>query len=144
MSLQDTQRSIRQIYQAGNKKTVQLEKLPPRSSAAEKAGVFLNGRRVMSKCPVLGCQSEKGYADECDLGHQYMPSSLIDPKSTLTGETPVMRDVVNWYFRLTGTQSCSANMLSKDKGCRSFRSLCFKDYRRVLELAVVHIKERTS
>ena len=67
----------------------------------QNATVFLNGRQVIGKCPVHGCQSEKGNADECDLGHQYMPSSLIDPKSTLTGETPVMRDVVNWYFRLT-------------------------------------------
>ena len=32
---------------------------------------------------------------------QTMPESLIDPKSTLTGETPVMKDVANWYFRLT-------------------------------------------
>ena len=60
----------------------------------------MNGRQVIGKCPVDGCQSEKGYADECDLGHQYMPENLIDPKSTLTGETPIMKDVENWYFDL--------------------------------------------
>ena len=30
-----------------------------------------------------------------------MPEELIDPKSTLSGETPEMRDVTNWYFKLT-------------------------------------------
>ena len=30
---------------------------------------------------------KKGDADECDLGHQYLPQDLIDPVSTLSGET---------------------------------------------------------
>ncbi|MDR0501061.1 MAG: class I tRNA ligase family protein [Coriobacteriales bacterium] len=64
------------------------------------AASFLNGRQVVGNCPVPGCKSEHGYADECDLGHQYLPSDLLNPKSTLTGETPVMREVKNWYFDL--------------------------------------------
>ncbi|MDC7223991.1 MAG: class I tRNA ligase family protein [Spirochaetales bacterium] len=63
-------------------------------------GVFLNGRQVVGKCPVPGCRSEKGYADECDLGHPYEPKDLIDPKSSLTGKTPEMREVSNWYIDL--------------------------------------------
>ena len=78
-----------------------LDKLVTRQFYDEKAGCFLNGRQVIGKCPINGCSSEKGYADECDLGHQYMPEDLINPKSTLTGDTPIMKDVVNWYFRLT-------------------------------------------
>lgn len=62
--------------------------------------VFLNGRQVIGHCPIQGCSSEKGYADECDLGHQYMPIDLIDPKSTLSGKKPEMRDVTNWYLKL--------------------------------------------
>ncbi len=62
--------------------------------------VFLNGRQVVGKCPFEGCASEKAYADECGLGHQYNPEELIDPKSTLTGKTPELRDVTNWYFKL--------------------------------------------
>jgi methionyl-tRNA synthetase len=62
--------------------------------------VLLNGRQVIGKCPIEGCASEKGYADECDLGHQYMPSELIDPKSTLSGKAPELTDVTNWYFKL--------------------------------------------
>ena len=78
-----------------------LEKLVTSQFYDAKAGQFLNGRQVVGKCPVDKCQSDKAYADECSLGHQYMPADLIDPKSTLTGETPEMRDVANWYIDLT-------------------------------------------
>lgn len=66
----------------------------------EKKDTFLNGRQVIGKCPINGCSSEKGYADECSLGHQYMESELIDPISTLSGEKPVLKTVDNWYFTL--------------------------------------------
>lgn len=62
--------------------------------------VLLNGRQVVGKCPIQGCSSDKAYADECSLGHQYMPSDLIDPVSTLSGLKPEVTDVTNWYFDL--------------------------------------------
>ena len=61
---------------------------------------FLNGSQVEGRCPFQGCKSSKAYADECELGHQYFPEDLIAPKSTLSGETPEMRPVRNWYFDL--------------------------------------------
>lgn len=78
-----------------------LEKLVTSQFYDVKAGQFLNGRQVVGKCPVENCNSDKGYADECSMGHQYMPEELINPKSTLTGDTPEMRDVANWYVDLT-------------------------------------------
>lgn len=66
----------------------------------EKYGQFLNGRQVVGKCPIENCQSEKGYADECDLGHQYLPQDLINPISTLSGEKPTLKKIENWYFNL--------------------------------------------
>ena len=62
--------------------------------------MLLNGRQVIGKCPIEGCNSDKAYADECALGHQYMPMELIEPKSILSGKTPELRDVTNWYFKL--------------------------------------------
>ena len=87
---------MQQWYENGH-----LEKMVTSQFYDAKAGQFLNGRQVIGKCPVDKCQSDKAYADECSLGHQYMPANLIDPKSTLTGETPEMRDVVNWYIDIT-------------------------------------------
>ena len=66
----------------------------------DEAGTFLNGRQVQGRCPIEGCRSEKAYADECSLGHQYEPEDLIAPKSVLTGTKPSMRDVTNWYVML--------------------------------------------
>lgn len=77
-----------------------IEKLSSPQFYDEKLGVFLNGRQVLGKCPIDGCQSEHGYADECSLGHQYMPEELIDPVSVLSGEKPVLKNVTNWYFSL--------------------------------------------
>lgn len=66
----------------------------------EEKKIFLNGRQVTGKCPIPGCTSEKAYADECSLGHQFLPAELIDPVSLLSNKTPVLRDVENWYFDL--------------------------------------------
>ena len=60
----------------------------------------INGRQVIGRCPIQGCKSEKAYADECDLGHQFEPEELIAPKSQLTGEVPELRPVDNLYFDL--------------------------------------------
>ena len=77
-----------------------LEKLSTAQFYDTQAGMFLNGRQVIGRCPVQGCKSEKGYADECDLGHQYNPEELIAPRSTITDTVPELRPVANWYFKL--------------------------------------------
>jgi len=66
----------------------------------EEKQIFLNGRQVTGKCPIPGCCSDKAYADECSLGHQFLPSELINPISSLSGKKPVLREVENWYFDL--------------------------------------------
>jgi len=66
------------------------------------AECFLNGRQVLGDCPVQGCKSQHAYADECDLGHQYRPEDLLNPTSSISGQTPEFREVQNWYFSLPG------------------------------------------
>jgi len=85
--------------------------------------VLLNGRQVVGECPIEGCRSEKGYADECALGHQYMPSELINPKSTLSGKTPEIIKVTNWYFKLEEFQkllSERVDYLRKNSNSRKY------------------------
>lgn len=62
--------------------------------------VFLNGRQVLGKCPIPGCTSDKAYADECSLGHQFLPSELITPVSCLSNKKPILKNVENCYFDL--------------------------------------------
>lgn len=77
-----------------------LKKMSTLQFYDEEKQTFLNGRQVIGKCPYENCGSEKGYADECDLGHQYQPHELIDPVSTLSGKKPVLKEIANWYFDL--------------------------------------------
>ena len=77
-----------------------LEKLSTPQFFDPELKVLLNGRQVIGECPIEGCRSDKGYADECALGHQYMPNELINPKSTLSGKIPEIIKVSNWYFKL--------------------------------------------
>jgi len=79
---------------------------------------FLNGRQVEGQCPIVGCQSEKGYADECALGHQYSPKELMNPKSVITGKTPTLRPNRNWYFDLErfGEDLKKRQTLLKERG----------------------------
>ena len=88
-------RLIRRLHEKGS-----LMKMSTRQFYDVQAGQFLNGRQVVGRCPVRGCKSEKAYADECDLGHQFDPEELIAPVSQLTGTTPELRPVDNWYFDL--------------------------------------------
>ena len=55
--------------------------------------------------PINGCQSERGYADECSLGHQYQPQELINPISTLSNTTPELREIENWYIEIDSVRS---------------------------------------
>lgn len=79
------------------------------------AGQFLNGRQVRGFCPVRGCKSEKAYADECDLGHQFEPEELIKPVSQLTGCTPELRPVANWYFDLPAEHDFVAGEVARQQ-----------------------------
>lgn len=126
---------ISSLYKKG-----QLEKITTMQFFDEKAGVFLNGRQVIGKCPVEGCTSEKGYADECDLGHQYMPENLINPVSTLTGETPSMKPVTNWYFKLRDYEKLLQEWVEDMKKDKSIRPVVWKTISEFLKPPVIYVK----
>ena len=77
-----------------------IKKLSVAQFYDEEKKMFLNGRQVIGKCPIPGCCSDKAYADECSLGHQFLPSELIGPISCLSNKKPVLKEVENWYFDL--------------------------------------------
>ena len=119
-----------------------LEKLVTKQFYDTKYDCFLNGRQVIGKCPIDNCQSEKGYADECDLGHQYMPEELIDPKSTLSGETPEMRDVTNWYFKLTEFNDLLEQYVNDIENKQNVRKVVSKTMKESLGQPVIYIQEK--
>ncbi|MBR1592002.1 MAG: class I tRNA ligase family protein [Ruminococcus sp.] len=118
----------------------QLNQITTMQFFDEKAGVFLNGRQVIGKCPVEGCTSEKGYADECDLGHQYMPENLINPVSTLTGETPSMKPVTNWYFKLRDYEKLMQEWVAQLQKRKDVRPVVCKTISEFLKPPVIYVK----
>ncbi|MFA6236533.1 MAG: class I tRNA ligase family protein [Bacteriovorax sp.] len=54
---------------------------------------FLQDRNVTGKCPNPNCTNETAYSDACEVcGTTYDPSELINPKSSLSDATPVLKD----------------------------------------------------
>ncbi|MDD6268729.1 MAG: class I tRNA ligase family protein [Oscillospiraceae bacterium] len=130
-----TKEFLQSLYDKG-----QLKRITTMQFFDEKAGVFLNGRQVIGKCPVEGCTSEKGYADECDLGHQYMPENLLNPVSTLTGETPTMKPVSNWYFNLRDYESLLKEWVAEMQKRKDVRPVVWKTISEFLKPPVIYVK----
>lgn len=107
------------------------------------AGVFLNGRQVIGKCPIEGCPSERGYADECSLGHQYMPKDLIDPVSALTGRRPEMRDVTNWYIDLPAFEPLIRRWIDEVAAAPWGRDHMVRTVREFLAPPVIYVKRES-
>ena len=65
----------------------------------EKNKMFLPDRYVEGTCP--NCGSEEARSDECEnCSAQYDPSELKNPKSKISGETPIFKETSHWYFPL--------------------------------------------
>ncbi|MEG2947979.1 MAG: class I tRNA ligase family protein [Raoultibacter sp.] len=126
---------IEELYKNGHlHKRESLQFYDPR------ARTFLNGRQVMGHCPVQGCKSEHAYADECDLGHQYAPADLIAPVSSLSGVTPEMRPVENWYFDLPGFASLLRDYVALQQDDPEVRSVVTHTIKEFLVPPVIYVK----
>ena len=61
--------------------------------------MFLPDRFVKGTCPK--CKSEDQYGDNCDnCGATYSTTDLINPKSAVSGATPIMKDTEHFFFDL--------------------------------------------
>jgi len=70
----------------------------------EKANQFLADRYVTGECP--HCHAEGAYGDQCEkCGTSLNATDLINPKSAITGNTPVLRETKHWYLPLDRWQS---------------------------------------
>ncbi len=65
----------------------------------EKAGQFLADRYVTGECP--HCHHEGAYGDQCEhCGSSLNATDLINPRSAITGTTPVLKETFHWYLPL--------------------------------------------
>ncbi len=65
----------------------------------EEKGMFLPDRFVKGTCPK--CKSDDQNGDSCDVcGATYSPTEVLNPRSVVSGSTPVMRDSEHYFFDL--------------------------------------------
>lgn len=130
-----TREFIQRLYEKGH---LHLESTLQFYDPKEK--MFLNGRQVVGHCPVQGCKSEKAYADECDLGHQYDPADLINPVSSVSGTVPEMREVKNWYFDLPEFSEIVRDYARSAEEDPQIRSIVTKTIEEFLVPPIIYIK----
>ena len=65
----------------------------------EEAHEFLADRYITGTCP--HCNNEHAYGDQCEAcGTSLSATDLINPKSALSGNTPVLKETKHWYLPL--------------------------------------------
>ena len=69
----------------------------------EKENQFLSDRYIMGVCP--SCKNENAYGDQCEsCGKTLSPMDLNNPKSTLSGNAPILKETKNWYLPMDKLQ----------------------------------------
>ena len=65
-----------------------------------KENVFLPDRFVKGECPK--CHAQDQYGDNCEVcGATYTPAELINPYSALSGVTPIEKENLHYFFKLS-------------------------------------------
>ena len=65
----------------------------------EATKTFLADRYIKGTCP--NCGSDRAFGDQCEnCGTILSPDELINPVSTLSGETPIKKKTTHWYLPL--------------------------------------------
>ncbi len=63
----------------------------------EEFNQFLADRYISGTCP--SCQNEGAYGDQCEkCGSDLSPTDLINPISTLSGNTPTLKETSHWFL----------------------------------------------
>lgn len=77
----------------------------------ETANQFLADRYIVGECP--SCHQPGAYGDQCEkCGTTLSPTELINPKSTLSGNAPVLKPTKNWFLPLDQWQTALENYVA--------------------------------
>lgn len=80
----------------------------------EKANAFLADRYITGTCP--NCNNENAYGDQCEsCGSTLNATDLINPKSTMSGEKPVLKKTKNWFLPLDKMQPDLEKFIAEHK-----------------------------
>ena len=84
----------------------------------EKEKQFLSDRYITGECP---CGNNKNaYGDQCEVcGKTLSPMDLKNPKSSLSGNAPILKETKNWYLPMDKLQGNIAKYIDKKKDWKS-------------------------
>ena len=78
-----------------------------------KADQFLADRFVTGTCPK--CDNPEAYGDQCErCGSTLNATDLINPKSTITGDTPILKSTKHWFLPLDRYQDFLQKWILQD------------------------------
>jgi methionyl-tRNA synthetase len=84
----------------------------------ESANQFLADRYITGTCPI--CANPNAYGDQCErCGASLSPTDLIEPKSALSGNPPVLKSTKNWFLPLNKLQQKVSDYLDLHKDWKS-------------------------
>lgn len=73
--------------------------------------MFLPDRFVKGTCPK--CKTPDQYGDNCEVcSATYSPTELINPRSTVSGATPILKESEHFFFDLPSFESMLKNWIS--------------------------------
>ena len=80
---------------------------------------FLADRYITGTCP--HCGNERAYGDQCEnCGTSLNATDLINPKSTLSGSQPMLKETLHWYLPLEQYQEFLSHwILDENKNWKS-------------------------
>lgn len=79
----------------------------------EEAKMFLADRYIMGECP--HCGNPNAYGDQCEsCGTSLSPTDLKNPRSTISGKAPVMKETKHWYLPLDKHESWLKQWILED------------------------------
>ena len=82
------------LYENGHISTKEVEQL-----FDPEKGLFLADRFVKGECPK--CHAKDQYGDNCEVcGTTYNATELLNPYSTLSGATPILKTSLHYFFNL--------------------------------------------
>ncbi|MBV6653016.1 MAG: methionine--tRNA ligase [Mameliella sp.] len=91
--------TAQEFFSALHKNGDQFEERSQEQYYDEEYDQFLADRYITGTCPKCGYDS--AFGDQCEnCGSDLSPTELIEPKSTLSGKPPTLKNTTHWYFKL--------------------------------------------
>ncbi|MBL1232020.1 MAG: methionine--tRNA ligase [Flavobacteriales bacterium] len=80
----------------------------------EKEQQFLADRYIIGTCPK--CNYDNAYGDQCEkCGSTLSPTDLINPKSAISGNTPILKETSHWYLPMNKHEDWLRKWLEEGK-----------------------------